>query len=203
MQQHTYKNAHQLIPIPITTSAFPSSIIKDGFSASTAKSFVLTQLCQPRIKVPRFSVFFVHIVSGCVCCLCALVCLCVRESVWEKERNREPERGEVLCVSIIYEYSIYHNSTLSMSNHVEHPHVAACFLELQKFSMVMQSCNWKDDCWGIYTCSKSERGYNSNDVSALTSGPDREDCIDIDGTPSRFSRSVDIQARPPTTSPHP
>ncbi len=86
---------------------FPSSIIKDRFSASTAKSFVLTQLCQPRIKVPRFSVFFVHIVSGCVCCLCALVCLCVRDFVWERERKKQRARAKGSIVYVNYIWILY------------------------------------------------------------------------------------------------
>ncbi len=66
------------------TITFPSSIIKDNFSASTAKSFFLTQLCQPRIALLRASVLPVHIVSACVCvcvCVCVFVCVCVRVCV--------------------------------------------------------------------------------------------------------------------------
>lgn len=61
------------------------------------------------------------------------------ESLFEREKEIN-RAGAVLCVSIIYEYSMYHGSTLSMSNHVQHPHVAASFLELQKLSMVSQFC---------------------------------------------------------------
>ena len=63
------------------------------------------------------------------------------------------------------------------------------FSSCRNFQWSFSHATKKDDCWGIYTCSKSERGYSSNDVSALTSGPDREDCIDIDGN-RRVSRAL-------------
>jgi len=90
---------------------FPSSIIKDKFSASTAKSFFLTQIFQPRIALLRASVLPVHIVSACAC-----VCVCVserereereereRELVGERERaraRRERARGSLMCVNYI------------------------------------------------------------------------------------------------------
>jgi hypothetical protein len=90
---------------------FPSSIIKDRYSASTAKSFFLTQLCQPCIELLRVSVLPVHIVSTCAC-----VCVCVSEREREEREERERElvgeresararreraRGSLMCVNYI------------------------------------------------------------------------------------------------------